>query len=298
MGADRPDSAEPPAAVIAIQNPGDADDEGGHPPPMLAVPVRTEAEIHAAAGYASELQLEEPPILHVRCAGCGLVVQFPLIPDVRRHGIICSVCTTVSYPYVDGHLEAAGASDNQDGGDRPPQPRAFLPPNGTGADGGGAIVGIATGPGSGGPRPTDALTGQAMALSALARVTKWFAVIDVFIVIVEAVLSTATEELLGVYRLLVLIALLPPILGYVGASWLHSRLVGTYLVYCGLMIGYSAYITYTEPSIWKLLLLLLEVYMARIVMRFFMWLHRLSAMERGVVVTELMAHGRMSLAPW
>lgn len=86
------------AVVFAVQNPGPA--EGGQgPPPMLAIPVEAECRAEgetgrpiALASAAAPAPTDEPVILHVRCSGCSLVVQFPLIPDVRRHGIICSVC--------------------------------------------------------------------------------------------------------------------------------------------------------------------------------------------------------------
>lgn len=49
---------------------------------------------------------------------------------------------------------------------------------------------------------------------------------------------------------------------------------------------------------WKLLLLLLQVYMCRVVLRFYSWLRRLSTAERAHVLSELRASGRASLLPW
>lgn len=96
MGADREPrlsaSEYDASVVIAVQNPGDDTAAGNTPPPMLAMPVQSADERAAAAAAGAA---DEPVVLHVRCSGCGLVVQFPLVPDVRRHGIICSVCTTV-----------------------------------------------------------------------------------------------------------------------------------------------------------------------------------------------------------
>ncbi|KAG8457277.1 hypothetical protein KFE25_011951 [Diacronema lutheri] len=328
------------AAVIAIQNPGD-DTDGGHaPPPMLAVPVPLPVD-RAAATLSTcppaAAPSDEPMILHVRCSGCSLVVQFPLIPDVRRHGIICSVCTTVSFPYVDAHLESAmrqtalpmrtdsgaAAGEGRRGGGDHPRP-AGAADAAAGADGGGG------GGGGGGGAAADARGGRASrlhamfagatstragsgstaagglaeqlpgpmaALCALSRVAKWFAAVHVLLLLVEALMGTAAT-LFPPFSLLLLIGIVPCIVGYVGASRFDHRLVVVYLAFCLTLIGYSAYVTYVVPTIWKLLLLLLQVYMCRVVLRFYRWLLRLSAAEREHTLSELRATGRATLMPW
>jgi len=98
---------------------------------------------------------------------------------------------------------------------------------------------------------------------------------------VESLLGI-TAELLGPrWKYLGLIATLPPICGYVGAARFDPRLVLVYACYSLLMVAYNVFTTYLSPTIWRLLLLLVEVYMCRIILRFFGWLRRVPAEGRS-----------------
>ncbi|KAJ1619586.1 hypothetical protein T492DRAFT_1084561, partial [Pavlovales sp. CCMP2436] len=231
--------------------------------------------------------------------------------------------TTVSFPCVESHLEAILAAQQR----RPGQgehamdlggaderaaarmarggggPEFARPLDTTGGPHGATAVmplprsGLGFLPGLTGRTRMVGEGGPAAVLAALARVTKWFAAIHVFILVVDALMGTAST-LFKPYSLVLLVGLIPAVIGYVGASRLDRHLVCVYLVFCFALIGYSGFVTYVEPTIWKLLLLLLQVYMCRVVLRFYLVLRRLSDSERATVVGELRTSRRATLMPW
>lgn len=93
---------------------------------------------------------------------------------------------------------------------------------------------------------------------------------------------------------------LPPIAAHLPRFFFKPARPQVYLGFCGLLIGYSVYVIYAQSAIWgwKLLLLLLQVYMCRVVLRFYSWLRRLSTAERTHVLSELRASEWRSLLPW
>lgn len=303
----RSDAAVEPITVITVSNPGDED---GGPSPMLAVPVEHAALFQASPAAASPSS--EPEVLHVRCSGCNLVVQFPLIQEVRRHGIVCSVCSTVSFPYVDGHLNGNGAAAAS----------GFTSPAQRGAPRSGA----------------DPSSNPGAAVLAISRVAKSFSLAHFFLLVVDALIGTAPLIEDEALRYVGFVTVVLPAVGYVGASLLRIELVmvrtprpprasallrpcawlrasppvdlrhcvvpQAYFVLCLGLVGYHVWAMYVTKDVWQLLLLLLELYLARVVLKLATWMRALAARPADAgagshpnALAELRATSRLSLSP-
>jgi hypothetical protein len=70
------------------------------------------------------------------------------------------------------------------------------------------------------------------------------------------------------------------------------------VVFSFMLIAYSSFVTYLQPTVWKLLLLIQQVYMCRVVLRLFLLLNRAPAADRAQLLAELRANGRATLLPW